>query len=174
MAVVVSYPSTEFPAPASCTLPCPPGWETVPVTDGLVAVRRTDHEADEFRPNVVATLQRYGAMSLPKAAELVVAALAENQDWEQIANDWSRGLGDLWVIRIEGSYTHPVAGRLHQVIDVAVLPRGDFFDLVQVIGTCAGAQAEGILPEISAILEGARLFDPGVEVTKPPKLAPHF
>jgi hypothetical protein len=111
----------------------------------------------EFRANVIAVLNRVRAeLTLEQASAEVVGRLTGLPQFKEL------GRADIEVdghpgFRIEGLFAEPNLGAMVQAVRIVLVDRGPVKDLVQVTGSCTGAQMQSVLPEIREIQDSLRI-----------------
>lgn len=158
MTETVKFPSTDFPGYLGLSLESPDGWESLPAVGLPLAVAKGVPDG-EFRPNVIAVLSRFGAgHTMEQAIEEVVRRLSGLPEYAEIARETSDHLGHPG-FRIEGAFSDSGLGSLVQAVRLVLVDRGPVRDLVQVTGSCSGAQIESTLGEIREIQDSLRVHD---------------
>jgi hypothetical protein len=148
----ISYPSAEFPAPVSLSLETPDGWVGRP-TSGTVLAAFKPGATDEFTPNVVVTVSRFGGdYSVESAITVVQQSVNEIPDVVVLGSE-TLEIAGFPGFRIEFSFTDPRVGTLVQAVRVVVVPNADVCDLVTVTGSATATQAQTLWPELRAVQE---------------------
>jgi hypothetical protein len=154
--LTVQFPSEQFPAYPAVSLDLPDGWRPLPEV-GLPLALAKNTAGGEFGANVITVLNRVRAEhTLEQATAEVLARLTGLPQYKelgraQIEVDGHDGF------RIEGIFAEPTLGPFVQAVRIVLVDRGPVKDVVQVTGSCTGAQMQGTLPEIRAIQDTLRI-----------------
>ncbi|GAA1411921.1 LpqN/LpqT family lipoprotein [Oerskovia paurometabola] len=150
MPSTLQFPSEQFPAYPGVSLDQPDGWQPLPEV-GLPLALAKDAAGGEFRANVITVLNRVRAEhTLDQAIGEVVARLTALPQYKELGRSEIDVQGHAG-FRIEGIFAEPTLGALVQAVRIVLVDRGPVKDLVQVTGSCTGAQMPSTLPEIRAI-----------------------
>lgn len=150
MPTTLQFPSEQFPAYPGVGLVQPSGWQPLPEV-GLPLALAKDAADGEFRANVITVLNRVRAEhTLDQAVGEVVARLSGLPQFQELGRSEIEVQGNAG-FRIEGLFAEPTLGMLVQAVRIVLVDRGPVKDLVQVTGSCTGAQMPSTLPEIRAI-----------------------
>ncbi|MET4224129.1 LpqN/LpqT family lipoprotein [Oerskovia enterophila] len=156
MSTVLSYPSADFPAPVRVSIDCPEDWAPLPEVALPLALAKVVAPG-EFRPNVIVVVSRTRKQfTLENAVSEVVTKLTGLAGYAELGRE-EREIAGHPGFRIEGAFTDAEGGTLVQAVRTTIVDRGPVVDLVQVTGSCSGAQAEQLLVEIRAIQESLRI-----------------
>jgi hypothetical protein len=147
----LTFPSEAFPAYPSLRLEQPDGWVALAGV-GLPLALAAEVTGSQFRPNVLVTVQRFGADYTVAAARTEVnRRLRELPRFtETLREDAVEVLGAPGM-RVEGYFADGKGGTLVQALRMCVLESGPVSDVVQITGTCTGPQTEaffGIIRDI--------------------------
>ena len=150
MPSTLQFPSEQFPGYPGVGLVQPEGWQPLPEV-GLPLALAKDAADGEFRANVITVLNRVRAEhSLDQAVGEVVARLTGLPQFQELGRSEIEVQGNAG-FRMEGLFAEPTLGMLVQAVRIVLVDRGPVKDLVQVTGSCTGAQMPSTLPEIRAI-----------------------
>jgi hypothetical protein len=146
----LQFPSEQFPAYPGVSLDQPEGWAPLPEV-GLPLALAKDAVDGEFRANVIAVLNRVRAeLTLEQATAEVVGRLSGLPQYKELGRSEIE-VGGHAGFRVEGVFAEPSLGAMVQAVRIVLVDRGPVKDLVQVTGSCTGAQMQSVLPEIRAI-----------------------
>lgn len=156
----LTFPSEAFPAYPQLSMVTPTGWVALAGV-GLPLAAAREVPAGQFRPNVLVTVQRFGAGHT--VADARKEADARFKDLprfaETLREDAAEVLGGTG-LRVEGYFSDGKGGTLVQAVRMALLQRGAVCDVVQITGTCAGGQVDPAFGEIRDIQDSLVLLDP--------------
>ncbi|GII98756.1 putative lipoprotein LpqN [Sediminihabitans luteus] len=144
----VAYPSPQFPGPPQVGLEIPDGWSPVVGLGPAITVER-DAGTPSAKVEVVVTRLRDWE-SLDEASMRIAGALEKLPGYDEIARDADDVAGHPG-FRLDATVQNPAGGTFVQAIRYALVERENARDLVQVMGSCAGAQRDPALAEIHAI-----------------------
>ncbi|BDZ41244.1 hypothetical protein GCM10025865_05430 [Paraoerskovia sediminicola] len=152
-----SYPSPTFPGPPSVDLDVLDGWEPVTGLGPAITLERTGLPgATTPKVEVVITRMRDWE-SLDDASMKIAGALEKLSGYEELARDAEPVAGHAG-FRLEAVVRNPTdRARYVQAIRYALVDRGETRDLVQIMGSCTGAQRDAVLDEIRAIQDSVRI-----------------
>ena len=146
----LQFPSEQFPAYPGVSLVQPDGWQALPEV-GLPLALAREADSGEFRANVITVLNRVRAEhTLDQAVDEVVGRLTTLPQYQELGRSEIEVQGHAG-FRIEGLFAEPSLGLLVQAVRIVLVDRGPVNDLVQVTGSCTGAQMQSVLPEIREI-----------------------
>jgi hypothetical protein len=146
----ISFPSELFPGYPEISMDCPTGWQPMPDGRVTLAVIK-DVPPGQFRPNVVVACSRlHPGQTLEQAIDEVSKTMSELDEYAEIGRE-QRLISGFPGFRLEGSFSDPSVGILVQAVRLAAIHQGPVTDLLQVTGTCSGAQAEQMWGQIRQI-----------------------
>ena len=156
----LTFPSEAFPAYPRLSMVTPEGWVALAGV-GLPLAAAREVPQGQFRPNVLVTVQRFGAGHTTADARKEVNGRFKDlpRFTETLREDGADVLGTTG-LRVEGYFSDGKGGTLVQAVRMAVLQSGAVCDVVQITGTCAGSQVEPAFGEIRAIQDSLALLDP--------------
>lgn len=157
MTQTLTFPSEAFPAYPSLSMAVPDGWVALAGV-GLPLAAAREVPAGQFRPNVLVTVQRFGAgHSMAVSRKEVNQRLKDLPRFtETLREDGTEVLGAAG-LRVEGYFSDGKGGTLVQAVRMVVLTQGPVSDVVQITGTCAGTQVEPAFGEIRDIQDSLAL-----------------
>lgn len=156
MAETIAFPSELFPAYPALTLELPEGWAPIAVPQTVLAAG-APVEPDAFRANVCVSVQRTpGARTLEEAIAAVVGPLSQAPGYVEHARR-NEPVLDLPGFALEAVFDSAEAGRLVQVLRIAVVPHAYFADTVIAVGSVDEPSAEALLPALRASLDALAL-----------------
>ena len=156
----LTFPSEAFPAYPQLSIQTPEGWVALAGV-GLPLAAAREVPAGQFRPNVLVTVQRFGAgHTMADARKEVNGRLNDLPKFTETLREDGAGLLGTTGLRVEGYFSDGKGGTLVQAVRMAVLQTGAVCDVVQITGTCAGSQVEPAFGEIRDIQDSLRLLDP--------------
>ena len=151
MGAVLTFPSEAFPAAPSLQVVQPEGWVALAGV-GLPLALAQEVPTGQFRPNVLVTVTRFGAdFTVAAARKDVAKRLKELPRFTETLREDAAELLGVPGLRVEGYFSDGRGGTLVQALRMCVLPAGPVFDVVQITGTCAGAQVDSAFAQIREI-----------------------
>lgn len=158
MGAVLTFPSEAFPAAPSLQVVQPEGWVALAGV-GLPLALAQEVPKGQFRPNVLVTVTRFGAdFTVAAARKDVAKRLKELPRFTETLREDAAELLGVPGLRVEGYFSDGRGGTLVQALRMCVLPAGPVFDVVQITGTCAGAQVDSAFAQIREIQDSLVLI----------------
>ncbi|MFC4628987.1 LpqN/LpqT family lipoprotein [Promicromonospora alba] len=152
----VTYPSETFPGFPEVTMDCPEGWVPLSVPEAQMAIIQNRPEG-EFRPNVLVVIQRMPpTQTFDEVIQDALAKFEATPDYKEVGRVKTTVSG-LPAIRVEGAWTSEKTGTMAQALRLAIVEHDGVRDVVEVTGTCAGAQAKEIWTTVRAIQDSVEL-----------------
>lgn len=155
----LTFPSEAFPAYPRLSMDVPEGWVALAGV-GLPLAAAREVPAGQFRPNVLVTVQRFGAgHTLAVARAEVNGRLKDLPKFTETLRENSAEVLGTTGLRVEGYFSDGKGGTLVQAVRMAVLVSGAVCDVVQITGTCSGSQVDPAFGEIRDIQDTLALLD---------------
>jgi hypothetical protein len=154
----VTYPSETFPGFPEVVMDCPEGWVPRSVPEAQIAIIQERPEG-EFRPNVLVVIQRMRSdQTFDEAVQRALAKFEATPGYQEVGRVKTTVSG-LPAIRIEGAWTSETTGTMAQALRMALVEHDGVRDVVEITGTCAGAQAKEVWSTVRAIQDSVELAD---------------
>jgi hypothetical protein len=152
----VTYPSDTFPGFPEVTMDCPEGWVTLSVPEAQMAIIQERPEG-EFRPNVLVVIQRMPpSQTFDEVVQEALTKFEATPGYKEVGRVKTTVSG-LPAIRVEGAWTSEKTGTMAQALRMAIVEHDGVRDVVEITGTCAGAQAKEIWTTVRAIQDSVEL-----------------
>jgi hypothetical protein len=154
----VTYPSETFPGFPEVVMDCPEGWVPRSVPEAQIAIIQERPEG-EFRPNVLVVIQRmHPEQTFDEVVQQTLAKFESTPGYQEVGRVKTTVSG-LPAIRIEGAWTSQTTGTMAQALRMAIVEHDGVRDVVEITGTCAGAQAKEVWSTVRAIQDSVELAD---------------
>ncbi len=154
----VTYPSETFPGFPEVVMDCPEGWVPRSVPEAQIAIIQERPEG-EFRPNVLVVIQRLRPeQTFDEVVQRTLAKFEATPGYQEVGRVKTTVSG-MPALRIEGAWTSETTGTMAQALRMAVVDHHGVRDVVEITGTCAGAQAKEVWSTVRAIQDSVELAD---------------
>ncbi|PUB30137.1 hypothetical protein C8K30_102519 [Promicromonospora sp. AC04] len=154
----VTYPSETFPGFPEVVMDCPEGWVPRSVPEAQIAIIQERPEG-EFRPNVLVVIQRMRpGQTFDEVVQRALAKFEATPGYQEVGRVKTT-ISGLPAIRIEGAWTSETTGTMAQALRMAIVEHDGVRDVVEITGTCAGAQAKEMWTTVRAIQDSVELAD---------------
>ena len=154
----VTYPSETFPGFPEVVMDCPEGWVPRSVPEAQIAIIQERPEG-EFRPNVLVVIQRMReTQTFDEVVQQALTRFEATPGYQEVGRVKTT-ISGLPAIRIEGAWTSETTGTMAQALRMAIVEHDGVRDVVEITGTCAGAQAKEMWTTVRAIQDSVELAD---------------